>query len=70
MITPSPSKDSGQTSSFCDITTNRGFNPLPELADDLVIDVADEQTVTQHPATNTTDSLAIRGDRIGIGDAS
>jgi hypothetical protein len=59
-----------RTSSFWDITTNWGFNPLPELADDLVIDVADEQTVTHRPATNTTDSLAIRGDRIGIGDAS
>jgi len=59
-----------RTLSFWDMTTNSGFNPLPELADDLVIDVADEQTVTHRPATNTTDSLAIRGDRIGIGDAS
>jgi len=59
-----------RTLSFWDMTTNSGFNPLPELADDLVIDVADEQTVTHRSATNTIDSLAIRGDRIGIGDAS
>jgi len=60
-----------RTSSFWDITTNWGFNPLPELADDLVIDVADEQTVTHRSATNTIDSLAIRGDdTIAIGDAS
>jgi len=59
-----------RTSSFWDITTSWGFNPVPELADELVIDVADEQTVTNRSATNTIDSLAIRGDRIGIGDAS
>ena len=58
-------------SSFWDIATNWGSNPLlPGLADDVVINVAGAQTVTHRPATNTTDSLAIRGDRIGIGDAS
>jgi len=59
-----------RTSSFWGIATNWGFNPLSGLADDLAMNVADEQTVTHRSSTNTIDSLPIRGDdTIAIGDA-
>ena len=52
-----------RTSSFWDITTSWGFNPVPELAD--------EEGVRHRSATNTIDGLAIRrDDTIAMGDAS
>ena len=50
-------------SSFWDIATNWGSNPLlPGLADDVVIDVVGAQTVTHRSGTNTINSLSIVGD--------
>ena len=50
-------------SSFWDIATNWGSNPLlPGLADDVVINVAGAQTVTHRSGTNTINSLSILGD--------
>ena len=50
-------------SSFWDIATNWGSNPLlPGAADDVVINVAGAQTVTHRSGTNTINSLSILGD--------
>ena len=52
-------------SSFWDIATNWGSNPLlPGLADDVVINVAGAQTVTHRSGTNTINSLSILGDDV------
>ena len=49
--------------SFWDIATNWGSNPLlPGALDDVVINVAGAQTVTFRSGTNTINSLAIIGD--------
>jgi hypothetical protein len=50
-------------SSFWDLATNWGSNPLlPGAADDVVINVAGAQTVTYRSGTNTVNSVAIVGD--------
>src|SRR3982751_2620147 len=50
-------------SSFWDIATNWGSNPLlPGVADDVFINVAGVQTVTHRSGTNTVNSLSILGD--------
>ena len=50
-------------SSFWDIATNWGSNPLlPALADDVVINVAGAQTVTHRSGTNAINSLSVLGD--------
>ena len=49
-------------SSFWDITTYWGSNPLlPGAGDDVVIDVAGAQTVTHRSGTDTVNSLSIVG---------
>jgi hypothetical protein len=50
-------------SSFWDIATNWGSNPLlPGLVDDAVVNVAGTQTVTHRSGANTINSLSILGD--------
>jgi hypothetical protein len=50
-------------SSFWDLATNWGSNPLlPGVADDVVINVAGAQTVTYRSGTNTVNSVAVVGD--------
>ena len=50
-------------SSFWDLATNWGSNPLlPGAADDVVINVAGAQTVTHRSGTDTVNSLSIVGD--------